>query len=152
MNIKNESKYSTKGYPILCLGSYVGAKNAVIKIWFGSKYYYITRAKCIQQTIDNIAKQVRTGLNKGSLEETHLFHHMVKRIKTVRYLNGEVELIASDLQPLALIKAEQIELDKADGDIYCLNNNEQAYVPIGNQLLSEKEKQQFLTWYEKTRK
>jgi hypothetical protein len=45
-----------------------------------------------------------------------------------------------------------MELDKADGDIYCLNNNVQAYVPIGNQLLSEKEKQQFLTWYEKTRK
>ena len=152
MNIKKESKYSTKGYPILCLGSHVLAKNALIKVWFNSKYYYISRAKCVKQTIDNIAKQIRTGLNKGGFPETHLFYHMVKKIKTVRYLNAEVELIKSELKPLELIKEEQLELDKANGDIYCLNNNEQAYVPIGNQLLTEKEKEQFLIWYEKTRK
>lgn len=143
--------YSTKGYTLLCNGQDVSLSNALLKITFGSKYYYIFRAKGVKQTIDNIAKQIRTGLNKGSLEETHLLHHVVKRIKTTRYLNGVVEVLSSGMKPLDLLKAEQIALDNADGDVYCLNNNCQAYVPIGNQLLTEKEKHSFLVWYEKTR-
>lgn len=144
--------YSTKGYPLLCSGEDVLATNAVLKITFGNHYYYIVRAKGVMQTLDNIAKQIRTGLNKGGYDESHVLHHVVKRIKSTRYLEGRVTVLFKGLTPLNLIKTEQMELDKVDGDVYCLNNNYQAYVPIGTQLLTEKEKQSFLNWYEKTRK
>jgi hypothetical protein len=69
-----------------------------------------------------------------------------------RPLSASVELIDSDLKPLQLLKREQNVLDESIDDIYCLNNCEQVYVPIGINLISEADKQKFLVWYENRKK
>lgn len=144
----SKRNYHSDGYEIVVDQSIYQLNNVLLKVWFG-KRFYITRAKNVKQTIDSLGKQIRTGKNKGGIDEANLLYHVVAHVKRARVLNGVCELVGQYDTPLELIKAEQILLDQYPSNYECLNNNEQAYVPIGNQFLSEKEKVTFLKWYEK---
>ncbi len=140
--------YSSDGYQIKCNQSEFQFGYSLLKISLGKKFY-IVRAKSVKSTIDNLGKQIRTGLNKKGLPAEALLVHVVKHIIRARPLVGIVERIESFDTALQLIKAEQLLLDAHQHDPMCLNNNSQAYVPIGNDFLNEQDKQRFLKWFEK---
>lgn len=140
--------YSSDGYAIMVDRALYMVSYALLRIYFGKKFY-IVRAKLVKQFVDSLGKQIRTGINKRGVDETSLIYHVVKHIIAARPLHGTVEVVDSFDSALPLIKAEQTLLDKHVKDIMCLNNNEQAYVPIGNDFMTESEKQKFLLWFEK---
>lgn len=149
MENNNEAKmYSSYGYQIKCDQNEFQYGYSLLKIYFGKKFY-IVRAKSVKSFIDNLGKQIRTGLNKKGLSEDALLVHVVKHIIRARPLSGIVERVDSFDTALQLIKAEQTMLDQYQQDPLCLNNNSQAYVPIGNDFLNEQDKQRFLKWFEK---
>lgn len=152
--MENEIKdkmYSSAGYQIICSKEYFNNPYSLLKIWFGKKFY-IARAKSVNSFVDNLGKQIRTNLKKDELNDEGLLYHVVKHIRRLRPLNGTVEMIGSYDTALELMKQEQLLLDKNESDPMCLNNNEQAYVPIGNAFISDPDKQIFLKWYEKRKK
>lgn len=53
---------------------------------------------------------------------------------------------------LAVLKCEQRLLDEADGDVLCLNNNLQSYLPVNNVWITQPVKNKFLKWYKERRK
>lgn len=107
------------------------------------------------QSIDFIGMGIRSNQSKEVPIE-HYLYHVVNHIKRTRVLSGIVEILGNDYEkPISgidgfrLLKDEQIALDEADGDVLCLNNNVQAYIPINTAYISEKEKNRFLNWYQK---
>jgi hypothetical protein len=140
--------YSSDGYEIMVDRSLYMERYALLKISFGKKFY-IVRAKLVKQFIDSLGKQLRTGINKRGVDETSLLYHIVRHIIAARPLHGICTVIETFDAALPLIKAEQLMLDKYSKDLMCLNNNEQAYVPIGNDFMTESEKEKFLIWFEK---
>jgi hypothetical protein len=141
----------TDGYPIsVPLNEYYTCP-AVYKIVFGKKYF-IWKGKSLLQSCEAIGKQLHkpVSLKELPLSDNHLFHVVSHIIKT-RCMSGSVQVLDYNKTPLQLIKREQQELDKAINDPNCLNNNEQAYVPVTNHFINEGDKQRFLKWYEETR-
>lgn len=117
------------------------------------------------QSCDLIAKSISANLskmNKGlKIEETNYLYHVMKHIKATRCQSAYVDedSLINDftddmgaIDTLAILKKEQNMLDFADGDELCLNNNEQAYVPVNTAWISEETKEQFLKWYAKRKR
>ncbi len=146
-----KTECTSKGFPIVA--PYVGS-TALFKVYFGKKYL-IWKGKSLIQSIDLLGSGIRSGIVKG-VPEDHYLYHVITHIKKTRVLTGRVEILGDDYQKdvssidgFRLLKDEQFALDMADGDDLCLNNNEQAYIPVNTAYISEKEKQRFLNWYEK---
>lgn len=145
---------TSKGFPITA--PYSGA-TTLFRVYLGKKYL-IWKGKSLLQAVDFIGSGIRSNLTK-ELPPEHYLYHVVNHVKKTRVLSGRVEILANDYEkPIGgidgfrLLKDEQIALDEADGDELCLNNNEQSYIPLNTQYISEKEKERFLNWYAKTRK
>lgn len=157
---KKESPFvDTKdwGYSLLIPSKQCNGDPAIYKVYFGSRYL-VWKGRSFSQSCDLLAKSISAGLNKvrkgDSLPEEHQMCHVVKHIISGRVTSGKVELLCNDfidefgsIKGIDLLKEEQRALDAVDGDPLCLNNNEQAYVPINNTWISEADKNKFLKWY-----
>lgn len=134
----------------------------VYKVYFGKKYL-IWKGKSLLQSCEILSKSISAGLSKVRKEipipDTDYLYHVLKHIVATRCASGRVEVEANDfvdefdvIDGLRVLKAEQKLLDEADGDLLCLNNNEQAYVPINNTWLTNATKNKFFKWYKERRK
>lgn len=134
----------------------------VYKVFFGKKYL-IWKGKHLLQSCEILSKSLSAGLSKINrgipIPDTDYLYHVLKHIKSTRCTCGTVVVEANDftdefeqIDGLAVLKYEQRLLDEADGDVLCLNNNEQAYVPVGNVWLTNATKNKFLKWYKQRRK
>ena len=138
----------------------------VYKLFFGKKKYLVWKGKSLYQSCDILAKSISAGIsrmNRGiPIEETDYLYHVLKHIKAARCTNATVEVIQNDFQHkdddtspidgLEVLKLEQRLLDEATGDPNCLNNNEQAYVPVNILWITDEMKTKFLKWYKQRRK
>ncbi|HQV53980.1 MAG TPA: hypothetical protein PLX17_00615, partial [Chitinophagaceae bacterium] len=134
----------------------------VYKVIFGKKYL-IWKGKSLLQSCEILAKSISAGISKINrgipIPETDYLYHVLKHIKSTRTASAHVIVEADDfmdefevIDGLKVLKFEQRLLDEADGDPLCLNNNEQAYVPVNNIWISQATKNQFLRWYQNRRK
>lgn len=134
----------------------------VYKVVFGKKYL-IWKGKSLLQSCEILAKSISAGISKINrgipIPETDYLCHVLKHIKSTRCTTASVIVEADDfmdefevIDGLKVLKFEQRLLDEADGDILCLNNNEQAYVPVNNVWISQATKNKFLRWYQNRRK
>ncbi len=146
-----KTQCTSKGFPIVA--PYIGT-TTLFRVNFGKKYL-IWKGKSLIQSIDYLGSSIKSSLTKDLQREHYLFH-VVSYIKKTRTLTASVEILGNDYEKgdgsingLQLLKDEQLALDSADGDELCLNNNEQAYVPVNTAYISEKDKNKFLNWYEK---
>lgn len=134
----------------------------VYKVYFGKKYL-IWKGKSLLQSCEIIAKSISAGISKINrglpIEETDYLYHVLKHIKSTRCTSASVEVVFNEfvdefgtIDGLGVLKAEQKLLDEADGDLLCLNNNEQAYVPVNNIWITQPMKNKFLKWYKERKK
>ncbi len=147
---------------VIPAGEHLGA-TAVYKFRLGTQRYFIWKGKSLLQSCELLCKSISAGISKMNrgfkIEEEDYLYHVLKYIKSSRCKVGTVEIIADDflddegkIDGLAVLKEEQRLLDEADGDIYCLNNNEQSYVPVNNLWITEPMKNKFFKWYKTRRK
>ena len=141
-------------------------KATVYKVFFGKKKYLIWKGKSLYQSCDILAKSISAGIsrmNRGiPITETDYLYHVLKHIKAARCNSATVEVIQNDfhvegerddyINGLEVLKLEQKLLDEATGDTNCLNNNEQAYVPVNIIWITQAMKDSFLKWYKQRRK
>ena len=134
----------------------------VYKVWFGKKYL-IWKGKSFLQSCEILAKSISADIskiNRGfTIPETDYLYHVIKHIKYTRCSVGHVEMMFNDfvdefnvIDGLGILKCEQRLLDEADGDVLCLNNNVQAYIPDNNIWITQPMKNKFLKWYKERRK
>ncbi len=135
---------------------------AVYKVRLGKKYF-IWKGKALQQSCVILAKSISAGLSKlarnEQIPETDYLYHVLKHIRSTRCTHGTVEVEANDfmddygkLDPVKVLKYEQKLLDEATGDLLCLNNNAEAYIPQNNAWISEPQKKAFRKWLKERRK
>lgn len=135
---------------------------SVYKVHLGSKYF-IWKGKSLSQSCDILCKSISATLSRIErgvpIPDTDYLYHVVKHLRLSKRRVGTVEVISNgfvnefgEIDAVELLKEEQRVLDTADGDADCLNNNCQAYIPISNAWISEKQKHEFLKWYPRRRK
>lgn len=164
MEQKRNEPTDTKqlGYSIIVPTHQHKAVPTVYKVIFGKKYL-IWKGKSLLQSCEILAKSISAGISKINrgipIPETDYLYHVLKHIKSTRTASAHVIVEADDfmdefevIDGLKVLKFEQRLLDEADGDPLCLNNNEQAYVPVNNIWISQATKNQFLRWYQNRRK
>jgi hypothetical protein len=160
MNTKTDTKKF--GYSIIVPTDKNPSVPTVYKVYFGKKYL-IWKGKSLLQSCEILAKSISatlSKLNKGEkIPETDYLIHVVRHIKATKRYSATVSVEANEffdeydqIDGGKLLRLEQQLLDEADGDPLCLNNNEQAYVPINNIWISEETKQKFLNWYARRKK
>lgn len=153
------------GFSIIVPTDKHGAVPTVYKVLFGktNPKYLIWKGKSLLQSCEILAKSISAGVSKMNrgipIPESDYLYHVLKYIKSSRCTSASVHVEASDfvdefgvIDGLKVLKVEQHLLDEADGDVQCLNNNEQSYVPINNVWISQSTKTQFLRWYQNRRK
>jgi hypothetical protein len=115
------------------------------------------------QSCELLAKSISAGISKINrgipIPETDYLYHVLKHIRSTRCITGVVQLEAGDfvdefgvIDGLAVLKCEQKLLDAAEGDVLCLNNNVQAYVPLNTIWITQANKNKFLKWYKERKK
>jgi hypothetical protein len=156
MRTKTNEPTITKKFHIEVPTHTYGSPVAVFKVFFGKKYL-IWKGKSLlqacQQLAENIERYVR--LEKDLRED--LLYHAANHIRRTRCTKATVKVIGSDftkddsdvINGYAVLKCEQDALDECADDPYCLNNNEQAYVPNWIPL---KDQEKFLRDYERHHK
>lgn len=165
MTEKRNEPTDTKqlGFSIIVPTHKHGAVPTVYKVFFGKQKYLIWKGKSLLQSCEILAKSISAGISKINrgipIEDTDYLYHVLKHIKSARVTHADVEVIFNEfmdefdaIDGLAVLKAEQRLLDEADGDPLCLNNNEQAYVPVNNIWITEPMKNRFLKWYKERKK
>lgn len=166
MEQKRNEPTDTKqfGFSIIVPTHKYGAVPTVYKIYFGKKYL-IWKGKSLLQSCEIMAKSISAGISKINrgipIDETDYLYHVIKHIKSTRCTSAVVDDKGifnefldefGAIDGLSVLKTEQRLLDEADGDIMCLNNNEQAYVPINNIWITQPMKDKFLKWYKERKK
>jgi hypothetical protein len=155
MNIKSDTKKF--GYSIIVPTDSHPSVPTVYKVYFGKKYL-IWKGKSLLQSCELMAKSISANLSKVGrgdvIPPTDYLVHVIRHIKSTRCLSATVEVVENDyldefdsIDGLRLLKKEQSLIDAADGDPLCLNNNEQAYIPLNSIWIKEDTKQKFLNWY-----
>lgn len=137
------------------------AEPCVFKVHFGKKYL-IWKGKSLRQSLDIIGKSINARLRDDNTDKTNFMYHVVQHIKRNGITKGfcHIENVFTDyvregtetVKGYQMLVDEQNMLDKARKDGYCLNNNEQAYVPDNNAYITNADKEKFLNWYYKKHK
>lgn len=150
------------GYSLIVPTNKEQGLESVYKVFFGTKYL-IWKGKGLLQSCEILAKSISAGLSKINrgfpVDETDYLYHVLKHIKSTRCTHGIVKVEASEFRDefgaidgVAVLKFEQRLLDEATGDLLCLNNNEQSYVPVNTAWITLPMKNKFLKWYKERKK
>lgn len=137
MRINSTGPTVTKKYHIeVPAHQYSATDAAVYKVWFG-KHYFIWKGKALLQSASQLAESIERYIRLGKNESESYLFHICNHITKTRCMKAIIEVAESgfikegtstSIDCYAILKAEQKLLKAADGDQYCLNNNEQAYI------------------------
>lgn len=130
----------TKKWPIEVPTHQYESIPTLFKIWFGKKFL-IWKGKSLLQSCENLAEGIERYRRLMKNDETDYLYHVCAYIKSARVVYATVEVIdnsfiktirdSESINGYALLVAEQKLLDKHRNDANCLNNNLEAYVPLG---------------------
>ena len=138
MKLNYEAPVVTKKWHIEVPTDTYGSPFAVYRVWFGKKYYFVWKGKSLHKSAQQLAESIERYLRMGKDEPSDQLYHVCAHIKRSKVQRAHVEVLATDfiregttagIDVYKVLKMEQALIKEADGDTYCLNNNEQAYIP-----------------------
>lgn len=101
---------------------------AVVKLWFGKKYF-IWKCLKLNDSCDQIFRDLNRKVCKFDLPEDDLFFKVAKYCSRARITISSVEVLFQSDDMLLIRAVDKEKLKAAEGDDNCLNNSFDQYIP-----------------------